>query len=173
MDCVGPIVEFGSGYGTFTLALAGLVTGPIIGLDIEPDLVRDLNTKSHNLGLPNIQIIERDFVEQGTGLPDDQAGHAMLYNILHIENPVGLLKEAWRILGPEGSLSLIHWRNDIPTPRGPSLAIRPTPEDCARWAVEAGFAEPTLIDLASVAPYHFGMRLRKACVQAKDTWRST
>lgn len=80
----------------------------------------------------------RDFAADGTDLPDGAAVHAMLFNLLHIENPVGLLREALRVLGPGGSASVIHWRSDIETPRGPSPAIRPSPERCARWAEEAG-----------------------------------
>ena len=38
----------------------------------------------------------------GTGLADAAVGYAMLFNILHIEDPVGLLQEARRVLAPGG-----------------------------------------------------------------------
>ena len=47
----------------------------------------------------------RDFVAVGTGLPDSSVGYAMLFNILHCEAPGILLKEAWRVLVPEGILA--------------------------------------------------------------------
>lgn len=158
----GPIVEFGSGYGTFTLAAARLSRGPIIGFDIEPDLVQMVRNQARQAGLDNVQVDERDFVEQGTGLPDGFAVHVMLYNILHIEDPCTLLREAWRILRPGGFVSVIHWRRDIETPRGPSMAIRPTPEQCRAWAESAGFSEYTRIDLGMAAPWHFGQRYTKS-----------
>jgi len=40
----------------------------------------------------------------------------MIYNLLHIEQPEKLLKEAGRILKPGGTVSVIHWRSDIETP---------------------------------------------------------
>lgn len=34
----------------------------------------------------------------------------------------------------------MHWRSDILTPRGPSLDIRPRPEQCQAWLCAAGFS---------------------------------
>ncbi len=82
----------------------------------------------------------------------------MLFNILHGEDPVGLLAEAKRNLCPSGLLGVIHWNYDETTPRGPPLDIRPRPEQCLGWAKEAGFtADSDIIDLP---PYHYGMVLR-------------
>jgi ubiquinone/menaquinone biosynthesis C-methylase UbiE len=81
----------------------------------------------------------------------------MIYNLLHIEQPVALLKEVHRILGRGGKLSVIHWRSDIPTPRGPSLAIRPTPEQCKVWLTAAGFQTIQDVNLNDCCHYHFGM----------------
>jgi len=126
----GTIVEFGSGYGTFTLPVARAHTVPVIGLDIEADLVTEIQAIALDKGLKNVRLTLRDFVADGTGEPDSSAAHVMLYNILHIENPIGLLAESYCILKPGGTLSIIHWRSDIVTPRGPSLDIRPTAEQC-------------------------------------------
>lgn len=40
----------------------------------------------------------RDFVADGSGLPHQSAGYAMLFNIQHIEDPVHLRREACRVL---------------------------------------------------------------------------
>ena len=40
---------------------------------------------------------------------------------------------SFRILKDDGIISIIHWRSDIQTPRGPSLDIRPKPQDCEKW----------------------------------------
>lgn len=151
-------VEFGSGYGTFTLPLAGLTGGRVLGLDIEPGLVADLRTEAARAGLTHLSVVKRDFVAAGTGLADASVDRVLLYNILHIEDPVALLREAFRILRPGGSASVIHWRSDIPTPRGPSLAIRPSPEQCLAWAEEAGF-RGEVREIGESAPYHFGLVL--------------
>jgi hypothetical protein len=65
------------------------------------------------------------------------------------------------VLGTGGAVSVIHWRSDIPTPRGPSLDIRPTPEQCREWMQEAGFTAVQTIDLQSCCPYHFGLLGRR------------
>jgi hypothetical protein len=42
--------------------------------------------------------------------------------------PEGLLREAYRILSHGGRLGIMHWNYDPATPRGPSMDIRPGPE---------------------------------------------
>lgn len=81
----------------------------------------------------------------------------MVFNLLHIENPLALLSEAYRTLRPGAILSVIHWRSDIETPRGPPMVIRPKPEQCASWLSEAGFDSVVKVDLGASAPYHYGL----------------
>ncbi len=154
------VVEFGGGYGAFTMAAARLVRGPIHAFDIESDLVVTVRGKARQGGLSNVVCEVRDFVEQGTGLAAATADYAMLFNILHDEQPEVLLREAWRVLRPLGRLGIMHWNYDPSTPRGPSLSIRPRPEDCRVWAEAAGFQllAPGIINLP---PYHYGMVMGK------------
>ena len=152
----GNLVEFGAGYGTFTLSAARRVMGRVTALDIEPAMIAIVRDKASNAGLNNVNAAVRDFVALGTGLDDGSQQHAMIYNLLHIENPVALLREARRVLGKGGSLSVIHWRSDIPTPRGPTLEIRPTEVQCRGWMVEAGFHSIADVDIGEACPYHFG-----------------
>lgn len=161
LDCLGistvsgDVVEFGCGYGTFTLPVARRVGGTVHALDIEADLIEGISTKAGAAGLGNVRAERRDFMLEGAGLPDASVEYAMLFNILHCENPHSLLREARRVLVPGGCLGVIHWRYDSTTPRGPSMEIRPRPEDCGRWAAEVGFRlrTPGCIDLP---PFHYG-----------------
>lgn len=153
----GDVAEFGTGYGTFTLPVAARISGGVHGFDIEPELVAFVQAKCKRLAVSNVHVAVRDFVLQGTGLPDASVAHVMIYNLLHIEHPVELLKEAFRILKPGGSVSVIHWRRDIPTPRGPSMDIRPSPEQCAQWSRQAGFHETKTEDITAAVPYHYGL----------------
>jgi hypothetical protein len=36
---------------------------------------------------------------------------------------------------------VIHWRYDAATPRGPSMEIRPRPEQIGKWADQTGLLE--------------------------------
>lgn len=157
----GDVVEFGCGYGSFSLPAARGLDGILHALDIDPEMVARTAGRAEAEGIANLRAIERDFVADGSGLADGSAVHAMLFNILHIENPVGLLYTALRTLRPDGAVSVIHWRDDIQTPRGPSPGIRPSPEQCGRWAKEAGFRMIRKVPLGSSAPWHFGLVLEK------------
>ena len=151
------MVEFGCGYGTFTLAAARRTSGIVSALDIEADLVARVRRKAAEARVPNIRAERRDFVTEGTGLPAGSQDHAMIYNLLHLEDPVGLLTEAFRVLRPGGTLSIIHWKVDPATPRGPSMGIRPRPDQCRAWAESAGFVFLRDQDLSECCRFHFGL----------------
>jgi ubiquinone/menaquinone biosynthesis C-methylase UbiE len=155
------ITEFGSGYGTFTFTAARCTSGIIHAFDIEPDLVALVQSKALDAGLSNVRAEVRNFVAQGTGLMSESIDHAMLYNLLHIEEPIQLLKEAFRILRPGGIVSIIHWKYDPSTPRGPSMNIRPRPEQCRAWAEAAGFMFIRDQDLSECCKYHYGLILTR------------
>jgi hypothetical protein len=123
-------------------------------------MVAATGAKAQAKGLINVKPIERDFVGVGTGLPAGSMAYAMLFNILHAEDATGLLREAFRVLRPDGIVAIMHWIHDAKTPRGPALSIRPRPDQCQTWASEAGFTpDPTVI---SLPPYHYGVVARKA-----------
>jgi ubiquinone/menaquinone biosynthesis C-methylase UbiE len=153
------VVDFGCGYGTFTIPAGEIITGTVHAFDIEPVMIEETRRKAERAKLGNIQLYARDFIAEGAGLPDASVDYAMLFNILHAENPSQLLAEAFRILRDGGMLGIMHWNHDARTPRGPSMDIRPKPEHCAHWAEEIGFviAKPH-IDLP---PYHYGIVAEK------------
>jgi len=154
-DC-RDVVDFGCGYGTFTIPAARIVRGVIYAIDIEPDMVAATEAKAQAAGLVNVRVQQRDFVAEGSGLPDAAVDYVMLFNILHAEDPLALLREARRVLSAGGRLGIMHWIYDPTTPRGPRMEIRPRPEQCRAWAEQAGFrlAGPERIDLP---PYHYGL----------------
>ena len=162
LDCTGPIdvVEFGCGYGLFTIPAAELVSGTVYALDIDPAMVVATEERAVAASVRNVVAEERDFIADGCGRPNGSVGYAMLFNILHVEDPIALLREAYRALIPGGRLGAIHWKHDPATPRGPALAIRPPLDQCRRWAEEAGFEFVRGEDLCCCS-WHWGMVLKR------------
>ncbi len=153
------LVEFGSGYGTFTIPAAKIIKGNVYALEIEPEMINNLEQKITGENLSNIKILHRDFAKDGTGLLGNSIDYVMLFNILHAESPDILLNEAFRILKPGGKAGIIHWINSSTTPRGPSLDIRPTPGQCVNWLIGAKFK--IIKDEISLPPYHYGILSEK------------
>ena len=156
----GDVGEFGCGYGTFTLPAAHLATGTVHALDIEPEMVAATHQRAEAEGLRNVSATVRDFVADGTGRPDASIGAALLFNILHIEAPVALMRAARRALVPGGIAGIIHWRSDIPTPRGPSFDIRPSPVQCQSWGESAGL-ELVRFESLDCCRWHWGLVMRR------------
>lgn len=92
-------------------------------------------------------------MELGFGVEVDAV---LLFNILHCEQPVRLLRHA-AAAGP--TVLVIHWRYGD-TPRGPSLDIRPRPEQIVEWAAQAGLE--SVGDPMDLPPWHYGLRLVKS-----------
>ena len=118
------VVDFGCGYGTFAVAAARLTSRTVCAFDIDAAMIEATAAKAASFGLDNVKAVERDLVAHGTGLPDVSTDYAMLFNILHAEDPVSLLREALRVLRPyrQGLRDPLDARCDDPS--GPELIIR-------------------------------------------------
>ncbi|WP_442485342.1 class I SAM-dependent methyltransferase [Aeoliella sp. SH292] len=142
------VAELGCGYGTFTVPIAQAITGKLYTFDIDPAML--VRTRERGQGL-SIECQERDVVQHGFGVEVDAV---LLFNILHCESPVDLLRHAAGALRPGGEVLIIHWQHGE-TPRGPSLDIRPRPKQIAEWATVAGLA--TASEPIDLPPWHYGM----------------
>jgi SAM-dependent methyltransferase len=149
------VVDLGCGYGTFSIPAAQRIAGQVYAIDIDPLMVAACQRKVRDSGITNVVCYQRDFVTEGSGLPEQSVDFVMLFNILHAENPLNLLNEAHRILIPGGKVAVIHWNFDSSTPRGPSMDIRPRPKQCQEWIQVVGF--DLLKPLIDLPPYHYGV----------------
>ena len=154
------IVEFGCGYGTFTIPVARRISGMLMTFDIDEGMVERTRQRAAAAGAYNVVYVVRDVFADGFGGETGSKDACLLFNILHCEEPVRLLAEAARVVRPGGAVLVIHWRHDPATPRGPNLEIRPRPEQIAGLAKETGLleAEGPVIDLP---PWHYGLRLNR------------
>ncbi|RIK73679.1 MAG: class I SAM-dependent methyltransferase [Planctomycetota bacterium] len=143
------VAELGCGYGTFSIPIAAAISGTLYTFDVEPGMLA--RTRERGAGLP-IVCEHRDIMQEGFGVSADAV---LLFNVLHCERPVELLRHATNALYIGGEVLVIHWRY-AETPRGPSLDIRPRPEQIIAWAADADL---NLIgDVIDLPPWHYGLR---------------
>jgi SAM-dependent methyltransferase len=153
------VVELGCGYGTFTIPIARRISGTLTTFDIDATMVERARQRAADAGVSNILYVEDDVFANGFGVKAASQGACLLFNILHGEEPLRLLAEAARVVHTGGEVLVIHWRYDPATPRGPSMNIRPRPEQVLEWARQTQLeAVGPVLDLP---PWHFGLRLRR------------
>lgn len=148
----GDVAELGCGYGTFTVPAARVIKGTLYTFDVDPAMVE--RTRRRAAGTL-VVCEQRDVMEAGFGVEVDAV---LLFNILHCERPVELLQHGAHALRPGGQVLVIHWRYGE-TPRGPSLDIRPWPEQIIEWARGAEL-EP-VAEVLDLPPWHYGLRFRR------------
>jgi SAM-dependent methyltransferase len=102
---------------------------------------------------------------EGFGGEPQTKDACLLFNILHGEEPERLLAHAARVVRPGGRVLVIHWRYDPATPRGPSLEIRPRPEQVIEWARKTRMLQ-FVTPVVDLPPWHYGLRFVR--LQAKD-----
>jgi SAM-dependent methyltransferase len=155
-DTLGDVVELGCGYGTFSIPIARTIRGTLHTFDVDPAMVARTIERGAELPARKLVCQLRDVMADGFGVTGADA--ALVFNLLHCDEPVALLHHAVDAVCPGGHVLVIHWRY-VDTPRGPSLDIRPRPEQIAAWAQQTGrlVAEGDAIDLP---PWHYGWRFR-------------
>lgn len=167
---VGDVVEVGCGYGTFTLPVARRIRGTLFSVDIERAMIEETRKRIEQAGIDNVKLLERDVIAAGFPVPAQSMDAVLLFNILHLENPVDLLASSAEILRPGGRVLIIHWRSDVETPRGPALSIRPRPEQVIDWAQRTGMlaleGAPRVLP-----PWHFGLTLRRVAASGPSIGR--
>jgi SAM-dependent methyltransferase len=154
---VNTFIDIGCGYGTFLFPAAHLVKNMAIGID--PEMIKHCNDHSKTHNITNVEVLLGDI---DTINPDIYKSHGIidyvaLFNILLCEEPIKLLKYAHDLLVYNGKVGVIHWKHEN-TPRGPSMQIRPKPEQIVNWGHEAGLKNSIYVDLP---PYHFGIVFTK------------
>jgi len=155
------LVDIGCGYGTFLFPASKFVE-KVIGIDIDKRMIEYCSNiiqenKFKNIELIDVDISQNQTIQEKLSLYSNQIDYITLFNILHCEDPVKLLQSIYNILKHESKIGVIHWKHQN-TPRGPSMEIRPTPEQIMDWANIVGFTTENEINLP---PYHYGIVFKK------------
>jgi SAM-dependent methyltransferase len=150
---VRDVAELGCGYGTFTIPIARAIPGTVWTYDVDDAMLARTRRRGADL---RVVCERRDIMEHGFGV---RADTVLLFNILHCDDPVAMLRHAAAALAEGGRVLAIHWQYG-PTPRGPSMEIRPRPEQIVGWARDAGLIQAE--NVMELPPWHYGVAFTRA-----------
>jgi cyclopropane fatty-acyl-phospholipid synthase-like methyltransferase len=143
------VVDLGAGTGYFAARLANMLPGGrVYAVDIEPDMVRYLESRAKREGLRNVIALK--------GEPDDPRLPEKVDLILvvdvyhHIETRSDYFRRLRAALRPGGRVAIIDFKLD--SPQGPPRAARVAPEAVIAEMKAAGYA---VADEHDFLPYQY------------------
>jgi SAM-dependent methyltransferase len=132
------VIDLGCGPGYLTLPAAERAGagGTVYGVDVQAEPLQVCGRRADEAGLRNVQTVLWE--ARAVPLPDGTADRILVSLVLHeTEDPVAFLREARRLLAPEGSIAIVELAKQTGPPGWPS-GPRVSPEDVARFAAAAG-----------------------------------
>lgn len=106
------VADFGAGTGFIARAAATLAPqGNVFAIEIHRDIVARLTREVADSHISNLHVIWGDIeVLGGSKLADQSMDVVIVSNVLfHLEDKEGCLKEAKRVLKPDGKLLVVDW----------------------------------------------------------------
>lgn len=125
------VLEVGPGSGTYSMGTAQRLgeQGKLVTIDIEPKMIERVRRRAEEEAVENIEARVADVYD----LPFDDESFDVVYMIAvigEIPEPVGAMKEFYRVLTPSGTLVFSELLTDPDYPLAKTLV---------RWAGLAGF----------------------------------
>lgn len=154
------VAHLGCGAGFYIIPAAKIVgsKGKVVGIDILPDMLSEVENKAKRAGVTNIVKTIRSNLEneRGSTLDDASVDWVLVANILHQSQPAKILTEAARIVKGDGSIVVIDW-DTAATPFGP-----PTQHRLSEVEVQHIVSQSSLVIKHRFAPspYHYGLVLQ-------------
>jgi ubiquinone/menaquinone biosynthesis C-methylase UbiE len=125
------VADIGAGSGYFSLRLAHHVgpTGHVYAVDISPDMIRRMNERIHEAGLPNISTI---LASPNNPLLPRPVDRFLFVNVWHhVEDQAGYVALMKKTLKPGGQIVMIDFhKRDLPV--GPPAAMKIAREDLVK-----------------------------------------
>ncbi|MDP2919169.1 MAG: methyltransferase domain-containing protein [Dehalococcoidia bacterium] len=112
------VLDYGCGPGIFTVACARVVgeSGKVYALDVRVRALERVRERVAESGLHNVETILQNPDSVAINLPAGSLDAVLIFDVMHdIKDKQRLLKEAYRVLKPNGFLSVfpMHW-GDVP-----------------------------------------------------------
>ncbi len=145
-------IDIGCGSGYFSLPASRIagVCGNVWGIDINPDLIREMGNCARREGLTNLNLICNRAEETviGLGLADIVFFGVVLHDF---DDPSAVLRNASLMIKPEGRLVNLDWKSE-PMKWGPALHKRFSFQKASGLIQDAGFQ---IQKLDNSNPYHY------------------
>lgn len=156
------ILDLGCGAGNYSLAMAGALkdSGRVIGLDLWPQGIKELNDKASRLELNNL---EARLADAGAALPveRDEVDMFFMATVFHdfVDDGVheNVLSELDRVLKPGGRLVIVEFNKSAVSP-GPSVKVKLSPEQVQELVDPLGFGGA---EAYSVGPHNYLMNFKR------------
>lgn len=118
------VADFGAGSGFYSKAASARVgySGKVYAIEVQKDLVKKLESDLKLWNISNVECIWGDIERRhGVKLADHSVDRVIISNVLfQVEDKLGLIDEARRILKTNGELLLVDWSESFggmgPTP---------------------------------------------------------
>ena len=137
------VVDLGSGSGLFTRALARAVApdGTAYAVDIDPALLKIVESSAKRSGLKNLTTVLA--AADDPKLPRAVDVIFICDTFHHLPDKPTYARTLYRYLKPGGRVAVIDFTNDWPDGHE---AMRYTPDDLERWMTDAGFTRDQSFD---------------------------
>jgi cyclopropane fatty-acyl-phospholipid synthase-like methyltransferase len=131
------VVDLGAGTGYFAARLArALPGGRVLGLDVEPNMVRFMTERAKREGLTN--LVARETPKDRAGLEGPVDLVLLVDTYHHLSDRPAYFRALRSSLTPRGRLAIVDFR--LESERGPPKEHRLAPERVIAELAEAGFA---------------------------------
>ena len=136
------VADFGAGSGAYTIPLARKVgeKGRVYAIEVQKELLPRIKNTAMNQGLSNVEVLWGDIERNmATKLADSSVNLVMIANVLfQVENKLGLVREARRVLKLGGTLMVVDWKDSYGG-FGPQSAFIVPPMEARKYFEKEGF----------------------------------
>jgi len=154
------VADFGAGTGAYSVAAGKLVgSGHVYAIEVLPDLLPKIKADAAAHGVSNVEVIRGDIESAGgTTLADKSVDRVIISNVLfQAEDKEGIVKEAARVLKPNGLALVVDWSASYDG-LGPSESAVYPKDKAAALFLNNGFAMANEI---SAGDFHYGFVIRR------------
>lgn len=155
------VADFGAGSGAYVLTIAEWLAhaGHVYAVDVQQELLRRIKNESHRRGYKNVEIVWGDLERpNGSKIAHNHCDRVLISNLLfQLEDKDVVMREAYRILKPDGLLAIIDWSESFGG-MGPHKNDVVKKEGAIHHAQKAGFVP---VHEFEAGAHHYGLIFKK------------